>query len=238
MSDPTAGAVLALDTETGGLSPKVNPLLSIAVVAAGTDLLEMDHLSIKFHPPVGTVLELPIPEHRTPTIRGKKIMGYLDVFTGAAVADVTNRPIITAVAAEINGYMPIKNGAWDMQFPPEWHREAVDYDAGTALLFTFIQKWFVNRPEVVAHNAKFDNPYTETYLPRFFSVLGSWFCTCDTFRELNNRTKSGHKANLDSLCKVAGYEQLAIDRASIHGALPDARGCLAGLRWLRQQNGR
>jgi hypothetical protein len=237
MSDTSVGVVLALDTETGGLSAKVNPLLSIALVAADAELQERDFISIKFHPPVGTVIELPIPEHRTPTIRGKKIMGYLDGFTGQQVEDVSTRPIITAVAAEINGYMPIKNGTWDMQFPPEWHREALDYEAGTNQLFAFIAKWFNDRPNVVAHNAKFDNPYTETYLPKFFAVLGAWFCTCDAFRAHNAKTKSGLKANLDTLCKTAGYTQLEIDRAQIHGALPDARGCLAGLRWLKQQAG-
>lgn len=229
-------AVLGLDTETGGLKPaKAFPLLSIAVVAAGPDLLERDALSIKFHPPAGTVIELPIPEHRNPAIRGKRLMGYLDVFTGKQVEDVSSSLIISAVAAEINGYIPIKNGTWDMQFPPEWHRDALNYEQGTDALFAFITKHFSDRPPVVAHNVEFDHEYTATYLPRFHAVLGQWFCTCETLREYYKARGIKGKANLDTLCKLANYEQLEIDRRDIHGALPDARGCLAGLRWLRAQ---
>lgn len=231
-----------LDTETGGLTARVNPLLSVGIVVVDANFDEVTSIHVKFRPPLGTVMEIPIREHQTLDVKGKSIERYADVYTGATVADVSQRPLVTAYAAEVNGYVPLLSGGigWDLRFPPEWHRGALTYKEGEdRILEWLVQHYGAGQPTFVAHNAEFDKKFVAEYLPRVFARGNpDWYCTCDMLRKYHARTKhlrspgEKGKADLGTLTKLAGFE---LPRDTVHDARDDARGCIAGLKWLGQQ---
>lgn len=231
MSQPVLGAT---DTETGGLNVAVNPLLSCSLIIADDNFAELTNLTLKLSPPVGTLMEIPIPEHQNPQIKAKTIAYYAEVFTGQRVerADAAGaKYIITAVAAEINGYIPTTpEGRWVLEFPPEWHRHALGYDVADAQFCHLLDAAFTQPCVIAAHNAPFDKKFIEAYLPKYAAKIGTWVDTCAMLKAWRGKTKVAGRNTLDELCVLAQYD-IAKDRA-VHDALCDARGCLRGLQWL------
>ena len=80
---------IATDTETGGLDPRLNPLLSVSVLVCTDDYKEFDEgWEQKVLPPPKTLIEIPIEEHQFAGVehwkknwRDRKLYGYMDVHT-------------------------------------------------------------------------------------------------------------------------------------------------------------
>lgn len=227
--------VVVLDTETGGLHPESNPLLSCSLLIVSPDLYEVDGVCSRFKPPIGTLLELVRPEDRyVGNKRGQRI-AWVDVYTNQQYEPddpiVHTRPLITAYAAEINGYTG--QTAWSWDAVQAWNQTGEQLEITDAHLAGTVKQFYTNRPVAVAHNTDFDEKYVRQHLPRLYARLNPvWGCTYRAFQAL--RLKMGMKnvagsCTLASLSKTAGYEP-----DGRHEALEDARACLMGLRWLRQ----
>ena len=228
---------MALDTETGGLDERLHPLLSIAVVTADAQLNEIDGFDLKIAPPPGTLLEIPVPHEQDGVTKRKKISHYMDVWTGASLplnAYDYDRPLITAYAAEVNGYVSVIPGVgWDIQAINTWNTNGLHVQRAEDVLRQYIRQAFSNTPVVVAHNADFDRKFVGKHMPTLFSELFSlWYCTCKSLRGYYKRNGvKGGKANLATGCKLAGYD---IEEYA-HEALADTRGCLLLAKWLQTQ---
>jgi hypothetical protein len=226
---------LITDAETGGLDDRMNPLLSLSLLAANEKFQAVDNFEMKLQPPVGTLIEVPIPKCQDPEDKRKVISHYMDVHT-KAIYRKENRPetalVINAVAAEINGYVDFKDGAWDFKAIDDWHRQARTLaDAET----TFI-KWllgvFSHPPVGVAHNADFDEKFVFRYMPILHSnYFKPWFCTVKALRAHYKKTGMKGAAKLANLAELANYTP-----KDAHVAYEDCLSCLAGLRWLTQQH--
>jgi hypothetical protein len=191
---------------------------------------------MRFRPPAGTVIEIPIPEHQNANIPGKTIQEYRDVFTGEIVPVVSDRFLVTARAAEVNGYVMLdSNKLWlPLTYPPEWHRDAVTYDIGEQRIRAKIDELFGNgKPDaVIAHNAPFDNGFVAQYLPNLYTRISQpekkWTCSMQLLRAWRKKTGIDGKATLDELSKLAGYNP----PRDTHEALDDTIRCAVGYQWL------
>ena len=230
---------LAADTETGGLDCRVNPLLSVALVSANAVLDEVDGFEIKIKPPQGTRMELVAAADQQLGNYRKRVLGYFDVYTKERFADQGTGPLISAGAAEVNGYVRFKSTEKDGWLtdpsglpvgPDDWHRRAFSLKDAEHTLRTHIRQWFATAPVVVAHNAEFDQRFVRQWLPAFYADLHpSWLCTMRSFeRRVKVATPGARKGwKLSDLCKAAGHEL-----ANAHEALADTRGVVKGLKWL------
>lgn len=228
----TTGYVI-VDTETGGLSEKANPLLSAAVVVADSQRREVDGFALRIRPPDGSLLEIPIPEHMGKgfdEVRKRKNQYYLDVYSGEKYTEPGDRWIITSAAAEINGYVTVKDYEYDLNPMHEWNKR-LSLEEAEATFIRFISQFFTHKPVAVAHNAQFDQKFVRGHLPELYdNIMEPWFCTYKAFRKWKKEHGYGTgkgACTLETACKHAGY-----DLSNAHEALADTRGCLALLRWL------
>lgn len=226
---------LITDCETGGLDDRMNPLLSISLLAANEKFQAVDNFEMKLMPPVGTVIEVPIPKHQIAEEKRKSISHYMDVFT-KAIYNKASRPekalVINAVAAEINGYVTFKENGWDFSSIDQWHKQSRAI-ADAELTFS---KWllgvFSQPPVGVAHNADFDQKFVSRYMPMLHSnYFPTWFCTVKALRTYYQTRGIKGAAKLANLAELAGY-----DPQGEHVAYEDCLSCLAGLKWLTQQH--
>lgn len=255
ISLPLPCGLLSVDTETGGLDPRLNPLLSVSAVATTPDVEEIDGLSLKVLPPEGTLLEVPRAEHcwvPREELPKRELIGYVNVWTREAISPsaVDRRTIpclIESGAAEINGYVTKATSGshpWDLQSAWLWHSQSrYPADVDTTLV-TLVRSCFRSKPIPVAHNAPFDATFTCVWLRKFYDELGrmpdsslkcGWLCTMHylgKYLDIMGMEKKKGARKLATLVKMAGAEHDAP-----HDALADARATLVGLRWLRQKPG-
>jgi hypothetical protein len=219
-----------LDTETGGLNADRNPLLSIGMVYAMDEGLG-DQLSIRFKPPEDTWLELPIHADQLKGKNDKTIEFWLNLTTGERQKPGGTKPtkLITAVAAEVNGFVGSSETVpgWDMGPTILWGTDT--YITGAAR----IAEWIKVHPStaVLCHNASFDNKFIMAWIPELMSVLPlEWACTQRVYKEafLNGATKG---SSIGAICKVAGINP----EGTLHTELGDCGATYQIWRWLRAQ---
>jgi DNA polymerase III epsilon subunit-like protein len=253
---------ITTDTETGGLDPRTAPLLSVAVLICSDTYEEYDRgWEQKVLPPPKTLLEWPKEAEQSRDLASWKkeppeLEAYVDVHTLKVVSveeveylkSLEDGPlpfkerlqridegkccplIIQAVAASINGYGKDSEGNWSLTGSQVWHSKAIPLDRADEMYVNYLKQAFTAAPIAVTHNSDFDSTYLEYYLPNAFRSIESFQCTMKKLREHYKRTGTNGKASLDTLIKLAGYES-----EGAHGALSDARSCLAGLRWLMRK---
>jgi hypothetical protein len=213
--------LIAMDAETGGFSASQNPLLSLALLHVNGDAIQ-----VRFIPPQDTWLEIPVPEHQTRAVNKKTIANWMNVHTGQLVPVSDTKPtcMITAGAAEVNGFITVTDSGWDTSGVSTWG--TVSYEDGQKQLVD----WLLARRAVaiVGHNAGFDRKFVDRWLPRLGDYLPP--STCDTMLMFKAR-KTEESASLGNLCKLAGYDPSAVGE-SLHTALGDCRATLAVYRWL------
>lgn len=236
-----------LDTETGGLDQRVNPLLSLGAVVVDREIREIDGFSFTALPPDGTYLEVPVDSHvGFPGYKQRPISHYLDVWTGSKVQSIPEDAyVITSVAAEINGYLkviehPDGHNEYDYDAIADWHRRSIPLEELDAVYVRFIKQFFRAKPVPVAHNVSFDDKFIRKYLPELYSNLASdpnadgamWFCTLQAYRKYRKsrglKNGKGTCTLVQAVRDMVGYE---IEDA--HEALADTRGALALLRVLK-----
>lgn len=248
-----------IDTETGGLDHRVNPLLSVALVIGGADFSDLDRYSLKVKPPPNTWLEIPVdadmfppPEFR---YRSRRIVGWHEVWTKATT---TTKPeggfILTAGAVEVNHLVgKTEQNTWDLEEVYKWlHREALDATTvDTALATAVDQASPTVKLTAVAHNADFDEKYVSEYLPKFRKRLAEPDkVTADAFAAAkivgaSSYARTGWYCTMNLLrsvnkdqqrktgAKLADLAELAGYQADkAHEAEADCLTCLAGLKWL------
>jgi hypothetical protein len=256
---PLHCGLLATDTETGGLDPRLHPLLSVSAVAATSAVEEIDGLSLKVLPPHGTLLEIPRAEHcwvPSDELRNREFIGYLDVWSKKVIpaqeVDAAHVPcLITSQAAEINGYITrsaVSGHPWDLGAVQNWHDQALPIKEAEDTLIRLIRQCFITKPIPVAHNAPFDDKFVYVWMRRFYDELGKvpdgaewctiqcrWLCTMSAlgrYLKATGQPMGKGARKLATLVKLAG-----VDQEAAHDALADARSSLIGLRWLRDKPG-
>lgn len=231
MSDKLpAGPILILDTETGGLNPDRNPLMSIGLVHA-TEAGIGDQLSLRFKPPEDTWLEVPIPADQLKGKKDKTIAYWLNLTTGAQQPVKEEKPtrLITAIAAEVNGFVGASETTpgWDMTRIPQWGGGA--YATAVARISDWLRVHQAGA--VVGHNCTFDFKFIDTWLPELLNALpNEWACTQRVYKAayLNGATKG---SSVGAICKVAGYEPTGV----LHTELGDCVATYHIWKWLRAQ---
>jgi hypothetical protein len=256
---PLSCGLLATDTETGGLDPRLHPLLSVSAVAANSAVEEIDGVSLKILPPPGTLLEVPRAEHcwtSREDLPKREIIVYVDVWTRQAVpvsaVDTRTVPcLITSMAAELNGYITQATEGghpWDLTSAWRWHAQSLPAARAEDALICLIRQCFTSKPIPVAHNAPFDDKFVFTWMRRFYDELGKippaavwctiqcrWLCTMSAlgrYLSATGQPQGKGARKLATLVKMAGAEH-----EEAHDALADARASLIGLRWLRDKPG-
>lgn len=237
-------AFLIFDNETGGLDPRVHPLLSSANLVADTEFNEVEGFSLKLLPPEGTVMEIPTQSTMGLKNFRKKIDTYMDVFTkqevgGPAPGGFT----IQAYAAEVNGFVTLDDsGVWDLSAVDQWLNESLPIEDGCRVYRQFIRQNFDGKPVVCAHNTPFDLKFHYFHLPELredFAKLPDgnvlFLDTCKMLRTYKKKFKHNFEkgAKLSDLSVCTGRA----DAETAHEALSDCRDCLAGLKWLIDQAG-
>lgn len=229
MSISTAQFVV-VDYETGGLDVRLNPPLSVAVLAADADGQELDGFSLRIRPPAGTVLAVPVlrDQRNDPTLYSPQIEYYLDLRTKEQFAQCPpNVPLVQAPAARINGFVKIENDVWQLDSVDEWMLNSRLVENTERTLRVWLRQWFSpSKPVFVAHNASYDLRYCETWMPGLYSdAHPTWLCTMLWYAHVIGKRKG---TKLSDVCAAAGHRQ-----GNAHDALDDTRSCLAALRWLR-----
>ncbi len=233
---------LITDCETGGLDDRLNPLLSVSLLAANDQFEALDNFELKIKPPPGTLLEVPIPAHQNVEIKSKQIAHYMDVHTGQLFTKQTKPQdalLINAIAAEINGYVEVHDGAWNFDTVKKWNEQGVTLESADHSFVVFVLGHFAQPAVGVAHNADFDSKFVSRYLPKLFSNYyrndnlseSSWFCTVKAFRLWRKKTGIKGAAKLGDLAEQAGHKP-----NKAHAAFDDCYSCLAGLKWLNTQH--
>jgi oligoribonuclease (3'-5' exoribonuclease) len=146
--------------------------------------------------------------------------------------------VIEPKAAEINGYNE-----------ELWLRTGLTHDRADQSWAQFIKQWFGHRKPVgVAHNAQFDEKFFAHHMPRTSELFfHPWLCTMTVMKRWKANMLEKLKAEgckdqakiakykgsnkLRDLVDLCGHKPL-----TAHDALEDTYSCLAGLRWLKQQN--
>lgn len=230
MSKPT---LIALDTETGGLDERINPLLSIAVVVADETYNKIDGFEIKVAPPKNAIIEVPTRATMGLENKRKAISHYMNAWTHEPAQRVEGVPFITAYAAEVNGYVGEVDTNWDFSAIRGWNETSQELTAAEDDLLAYLTKGFGDGHVVtVAHNAIFDQKFVEMNMPRLYNKLKQpWFCTLEKSREF--RKKRGEKGGgkLVEMAKLAGFDY----DGRAHEAFADGEATLAVLRFLQKQ---
>lgn len=253
--------IVAIDTETGGFDQRINPLLSISVVTATIALQEIDGVQIRILPPEGTVLECCPPHERGDMDNPRRSVSYYyDVHkhvpvlnpdrspcTLAQILDA-GRPIIGSYAAELNGYVQMRQFPdghydWDMSAIDAWHAAARPAERADSTLARYLSSTFARKPLGVAHNTSFDERFVSTYLPQMYAVVDKpdrdskknprWFCTYrnyQKYRKAMGLPTGAGTCTLEAMTKEAGVTERVA-----HDALSDSRDCLIGMQLLRDR---
>lgn len=266
ITGPRSGLAVYLgaDTETGGLDQRIHPLLSIASIVADGQMNRIDGMSFKIKPPPDTWLEVPITAHMfLPEKQKLTIDHYRNVYDGSVCAaadfqDRANRFIITAIAAETNGFiLPTADRKWDLESYKLWVAQGLDIDTVDRALVQYVETASKHKLTGVAHNASFDEKFVTQWLPLFrqrfarpsevvLNVLGfnqkgqgglttyaktGWICTMELLRAWY-KARGGEKggAKLSDLAQLAG-----VTNVKAHDAFADTVVCLKGLQWLSQR---
>jgi DNA polymerase III epsilon subunit-like protein len=224
--------VVILDTETGGFSPARNPLLSVGLLFGKPgEVLEV--CSIKIKPPEDTWLEIPIPEDQLKGKNSKVIEKWLNLTTGTLQTPTETKPdlLITAVAAEVNGFVGASETTpgWDLAPARAWGQ--MSYKDASAELRKQLEKW-APLQATIAHNATFDRDFVATWMPELTDVLPKpWLCTQRTYkaRFLGGQQKG---SSVGAICKVSGYTG---NTGDLHTALGDIRATHHIWSWLLKQ---
>jgi hypothetical protein len=240
MTDTATFAII--DTETGGLQESVNPLLSVAIAAISDTFTEIDGFSLRCLPPAGTLLEVPTRDSMGLECKGKRIDHWVDVFTGARAHSAGAAPIISAYAAEVNGYIKLdEHGAWDLAGVGAWHTTARPIENVEHTFRVWLRQMFGERlVPVGGYNCPFDRRYIAKYMPKLCAdFYPTWFDVCDPCKKwvMDNvpgetpGKKPRKSWKLTDMCKHAGYEP-----KEAHEAYSDVKSTLVVLNWLRAQS--
>jgi DNA polymerase III epsilon subunit-like protein len=220
-----------LDTETGGLNPYRNPLLSVGLVSVRAGQIDKT-LSVRFRAPENTWLEVPIAEDQLRGKMQKTISYWVNLDDGKTVPVSDNKPLrlITAIAAEVNGFVGSSETSpgWDLGAVGRWGGET--YADGEALVARFLDE--VKPEAVVGHHCDFDHKFIRAWIPSIEEQLPcSWYCTQTVYmKHLSNGVRKG--SNLGALCKMAGYEPV-VD--TLHTAVGDCIATYHVWKWLREK---
>jgi DNA polymerase III epsilon subunit-like protein len=225
------GKVVVVDTETGGLDSSRNPLLSVGLLVGKPDAILAVHV-VHCAPPKDTWLEVPVHSDQLRGKYGKTVEYWLNLSTGEKIAPKDEKPacLITAVAAEINGFVKASDltPGWDAADAAAWPGRP--YQQAADDIAKFIAK---HSPEaVVCHNASFDKSFIDNWLPELSNLFpAEWACTQTVYKNrfLSGKTKG---SSLAALCKAAGYAQ---DPAQAHTARGDCLATYHAWKWLVSQ---
>jgi len=227
------GPVLILDTETGGFNPARNPLLSIGLLVGDLGKVHST-ISVKFVPPEGTWLEVPIREDQLKGKYSKTIEFWLNLTTGEHMPPQEEKPVrfINAIAAEVNGFVGASETVvgWDTTKIALWGQHT--YETGLLVLI----EWLAKQPKlnaVICHNADFDLGFVEAWLPGLMKVVPpNWHCTQDAYKHkfLGGKTKG---SSLGAICKIAGF--VPEEGHTYHTELGDCAATHFIWGWLRGQ---
>jgi len=234
-----------LDTETGGLTALLNPIISINLMVCRREpFAVLDTFHLKIEPPPGTLLQHSLPgdtSYNPPVTHLTDVNGKTYTCTDKGVPhdlNLVNNPVITSGAARVNGF------TWET-----WADKGVDAAVADQTYVGHINTWFDRKPVVYAHNESFDAKYVRTYLPRLYTAVQSpWMCTMLLYRNYMTRHGEKHSAKLTEIAKrvnddpsTPAYGMLktatgsVIDRA--HDAAADTIMCYAALIWLATKDG-
>lgn len=225
------GPIFILDAETGGVNKDRNPLLSVGITYATNEGLG-DSISVRFTPPEDTWLEVPIHADQIKDKFSKQIEWWLNLTTGERQAPQAEKParLITAVAAEVNGFVKVSKTipGWDMASVKLWGTD--NYATGVVKLADWIKQHTAYA--VIGHNADFDCKFLDAWLPELLPVLPlEWACTQQVYKKefLNGATKG---SSVGAICKVAGYDP---PEGALHTELGDCIATFHIWKWLRAQ---
>jgi len=226
---------LVIDTETGGLDPKVSPLLTTSFLVFQREPGKvLDNFHLKIMPPPETLLEVPL-DPNDPS-RNPAISHYVN-HLGEVYKVNPGYPVITAGAAKVNGF------TWET-----WKGCAMPLAQADESLKGYVATWFSTRPVVYAHNSAFDDKFVQKYLPdTYASMQTPWLCSMRMYQKYlklrgeKQSAKLGELAkrvNEDSSTEMFGYLTKNGDIISkAHDAGADTEMCYAALRWLALKMG-
>jgi DNA polymerase III alpha subunit (gram-positive type) len=232
---------IVLDTETGGLHARFNPLLSIAILIADEAASELDGHGERIRPPDNCLLQIPLPQDMfNEKTWNPRTDHWLNLTTGEKV-EASFKPLmsIAAKAAEINGFVkPGPDGKWDMTSFRDWTDNTRPLAAVENTYRQFIRQGFGDSVDAVkvrtmAYNGKFDKDYVETHMPALYSDLNpQWADPCEMAKFFVQARTPGIKKGwkLTQMAKEAGF-----DEHKAHDAYGDCQACLTVFRWLRSQ---
>jgi DNA polymerase III epsilon subunit-like protein len=239
MPHPTC---IALDTETGGLDERLHPLLSIAICVADDDFNPLDGFEIKVKPPENTLLEIPHPGYYgLKCVKPNQVSHRINVYTQQVATAPSPVPIITAYAAETNGYVGAraKDGEWDLEAMKTWNANGQDISEAEEDIISYLARWFgpvppngIGHIETIAHNAIFDHKFVLYHMPRLFAMLKDpWSCTCVGSRNYYKKKGIKGSAKLIEMAKLAGHNY----EGKAHQAFADVEAALAVRRMLKKE---
>jgi DNA polymerase III epsilon subunit-like protein len=234
-------AFIVLDTETGGLQARFNPLLSVAVVVCDTELNVVEGHGTKISPPDNCLLQIPIPQDMfNEKTWNPRTAYWLNLTTGEHV-DASFKPLmsIAAKAAEINGFITAgPDGKWDLESCRPWianglPRERVESSYRQLLRTAFGEDLAPGSLRTMAYNGSFDAAFLREHMPNLmYDLAPKWLDPCEMAKKMMQAKTPGLKKGwkLVQMAKEAGYEEHAA-----HDAYGDCLACLAVFRWLQAQ---
>jgi len=231
MPKPT---LIALDTETGGFDPRIHPLLSIAIVLADETYSKIDGFEIKVAPSRDTFIEVATESTRGLENKKKTIQHYMNVWTKETQPSYpASGMIITAYAAEVNGYIGEDDVHWDFSAIDRWNASSQPAPDAEKDILDYLTKGFGDGHVVtVAHNAIFDQKFVDAHMPRLYNKLKQpWFCTLEKSREFNKARGVKGQGKLVDMAKLAGFDY----EGRAHEAFADGEATLAVLHFLQAE---
>jgi hypothetical protein len=231
--------IAVLDTETGGLKPGYNPILSLGVIIAQSLNDEAAFaFALNVLPPDNTWLKVPAREQMfAPDYERKCVMAY-NVHTGEMTEDIASLDrdptnfIIESKAAEINAFVGT-GPEYNFDYVRQWMYQALPAEEASSMVCKALaQVALGSSVTAIAHNARFDRAQVHSGFPQLFDALSpGWVCT-QRWLEAYKTRKLGQKrhkgwSTLRALAEAAGATQTAP-----HEAQSDVWDCFRGCRWL------
>jgi len=239
---------VVIDTETGGLCERSNPLLSVAAVVADENFEPVEGIGdekpenlrrgfvLHVLPPPNTILAVPPEDMQSEDFKkdySRPIEYYYNITTKEKLkTKPEDCQFINHGAADMNGFVEIKDGKWDIASIDAYLAKSLPVKQVDEILVQFISQAFKTKPVAVAHSAQFDIKYLKYHLPKLFANLhDKWTCTQKLLRKwYDNNNLDGYKKGATTLQKLA--ELASYPQEGAHEALWDCLSCLAGLKWL------